>query len=62
MQRATQIQDLQQQRDSLLRERGDAQQFSQTLRQKLQELRLKAEQERVALEIFVRGIQGSCAS
>lgn len=33
--RATQIQDLQQQRDSLLRERGDARQDSQTLQQEL---------------------------
>ncbi|MFZ3183983.1 MAG: DNA-binding protein [Pseudomonas sp.] len=56
-QRVTQIQDLKQQRDSLLRERGDAQQFSQTLRQELQELRLKAEQERVAQEIYVRGVE-----
>jgi chromosome segregation ATPase len=56
-QRATQIQDLQQQRDSLLRERGDAHQHSQTLHQELQELRLKAEQERVAQEIYVRGVE-----
>lgn len=54
-QRATQIQD--QQRDSLLRERGDAQQHSQTLQQELQELRLKAEQERAAQEIYVRGVE-----
>ncbi|MBC8978831.1 DNA-binding protein [Pseudomonas lurida] len=53
--RSTQIQDLQQQRDSLLRERGDAQQHCQTLHQELQELRLKADQERVAQEIYVRG-------
>ncbi|MDY7533229.1 DNA-binding protein [Pseudomonas sp. Bout1] len=56
-QRATQIQDLQQQRNSLLRERGDAQQHNQTLHQELQELRLKAEQERVAQEIYVRGVE-----
>lgn len=56
-QRATQILDLQQQRDSLLRQRSDAQQHSQTLHQELQELRLKAEQERVAQEIYVRGVE-----
>jgi chromosome segregation ATPase len=56
-QRATQIQDLLLQRDSLLRERGDAQQRSQTLQQELHALRLKAEQERVAQEIYVRGIE-----
>lgn len=50
-QRATQIQDLQQRRESLLRELGHAQQHSQTLHQELQELRLKAEQERVAQEL-----------
>lgn len=55
--RSTQIQDLQQQRDSLLRERGDAQQHSQTLHQELQELRLKTDQERVAQEIYVRGVE-----
>ncbi|KMM77958.1 DNA-binding protein [Pseudomonas deceptionensis] len=56
-QRATQILDLQQQRDSLLRERGDGQQHSQTLHQELNDLRRKAEQERVAQEIYVRGVE-----
>lgn len=46
--RTTQIQGLQQQRDNLVRERSDARQHSQTLQLELQELRLKAEQERVA--------------
>ncbi|MBC8982344.1 DNA-binding protein [Pseudomonas lurida] len=56
-QRVKQIQDLRHQRDSLLRERGDAQQHSQTLHQQLQDLRLKADQERVAQEIYVRGVE-----
>ncbi|WP_426128990.1 DNA-binding protein [Pseudomonas sp. DWP1b1] len=56
-QRAAQIQDLLQQRDSLLRERSDAQQHSHTLHQGLQELRFKAEQERVALEIYVHAVE-----
>ena len=56
-QRGTQILDLQQQRDSLLRERGDGQQHSQTLHQELNDLRRKAEQERVAQEIYVRGVE-----
>lgn len=56
-QRATQILDLQQQRESLLRERGDGQQHSQTLHQELNDLRRKAEQERVAQEIYVRGVE-----
>ena len=56
-QRETQIHDLQQQRDSLLRERSDAQQRSLILQQGLQELRLKAEQERAAQEVYVRGVE-----
>lgn len=56
-QRATHLLDLQQQRDSLLRERGDGQQHSQTLHQELNDLRRKAEQERVAQEIYVRGVE-----
>ena len=56
-QRQTQIQDLQQQRDSLLRDCGDARQHSQTLQQELLELRLKVEQERVAQENYLRGVE-----
>ena len=55
--RTTQIQDLQQQRDSLLRDCGDARQHSQTLQQELLELRLKVEQERVAQENYLRGVE-----
>ncbi|WP_371321782.1 hypothetical protein [Pseudomonas sp. PDM32] len=56
-QRAAQIQDLQQQREGLLRERHEAHQQNLTLQQELQELRLKAEQERVAQESYVRGVE-----
>lgn len=51
-QRAAQIQDLQQQREGLLRERLEAHQQNLTLLQELQELRLKAEQ-----ESYVRGVE-----
>lgn len=56
-QRQTQIDDLQQQRDSLVHERREAQQHSQELQQELQALRLKADQERVAQETYVRGVE-----
>ncbi|NTZ94174.1 plasmid replication region [Pseudomonas koreensis] len=56
-QRSTQIQDLQQQRDSLLRDCGDARQHSQTLQLELLELRLKVEQERVAQENYLRRVE-----
>jgi predicted nucleic acid-binding Zn-ribbon protein len=56
-QRQTQIEDLQQQRESLLRERCEVQQHNQTLQQDLQSLRDKAEQERVAQENYVRGVE-----
>ncbi|UUT22863.1 DNA-binding protein [Pseudomonas sp. T8] len=56
-QRQTQIEDLQQQREGLLRERREAQQYNQTLQQDLEALRLKAEQERVAQESYVRGVE-----
>lgn len=56
-QRSTQIQDLQQQRDSLLRDCGDARQHSQTLQQKLLELRLKVEHERVVQQNYLRGVE-----
>jgi hypothetical protein len=55
-QRSTQIQDLQQ-RDSLLRERGDAQEHSQTLHKELQELRLKAEQARTEQQRCTRDLE-----
>ncbi|MBV4482626.1 DNA-binding protein [Pseudomonas khavaziana] len=67
-QRVKQIQDLQHQRDSILRERGDTQQRNQILhrelrelqlntQQELQALRLKAEEERVAQEVYVRSVE-----
>jgi DNA repair exonuclease SbcCD ATPase subunit len=57
VQRQTQIEDLQQQRESLLHERREVQQHSQTLQQELQALWLKAEQERVAQEAYIRGVE-----
>ncbi|MDH2076883.1 DNA-binding protein [Pseudomonas atacamensis] len=56
-QRQTQIDDLQQQRESLAHERREAQQHNLELQQGLQALRLKAEQERVAQETYVRGVE-----
>jgi hypothetical protein len=56
-QRQAQIEDLQQQCKSLLHERREVQQHNQTMQQDLQSLRLKAEQERVAQEIYVRGVE-----
>jgi chromosome segregation ATPase len=56
-QRQTQIEDLQQQRESLLRERGEALLHSKTLQGELQALRLKAEQDRVAQESYLRGVE-----
>lgn len=56
-QRQTQIDDLQQQRESLLHERREAQQHSQALQQDLLETRHRAEQERVAQESYVRGVE-----
>ncbi|MDS0074720.1 hypothetical protein QYE90_23785, partial [Enterobacter hormaechei subsp. xiangfangensis] len=56
-QRQTQIEDLQQRREGWLRERREAQQHSLALQQELQALRLKAEQERVAQESYVRGVE-----
>lgn len=56
-QRQTQIEDLRQQREILLCERGDARQQSQTLQLELQALQLKTEQERVAQESYVRGVE-----
>jgi len=56
-QRQTQIEDLQQQREGLLHERREAQQHNHTLQQDLQALRLKAEQERVTQEGYIRGVE-----
>lgn len=53
----TQIDDLNQQRVSLPHERREAQQHNQELQQELQALRLKADQERVAQENYVRGVE-----
>jgi hypothetical protein len=50
--RQLQIEDLQQLRESLLRERREVQQHNQTLQQDLQALRLKTEQ-----ESYVRGVR-----
>jgi chromosome segregation ATPase len=55
-QRQTQIEDLQLQREVLLCERGETQQQNLTLQQDLQELRLKAERERVAQKVYVREV------
>ncbi|MHC8350860.1 DNA-binding protein [Pseudomonas sp. RT4P38] len=56
-QRQMQIEDLQQQREILLCERGDARQQNQTLQLELQALQLKTEQERVAQESYLRGVE-----
>lgn len=56
-QRQGQIEDLQQQRERLLHERSESQRLNQALQQDLQAQRLKAEQERVAQESYVRGIE-----
>lgn len=45
------------QRESGLHERREVQQHNQTLQQDLQALRLKAEQERVAQEACIRGVE-----
>jgi hypothetical protein len=56
-QRQTQIADMQQQREILLHERREAQEHNQALQQDLESLRLKAEQERVAQEVYIRGVE-----
>lgn len=56
-QRQTQIEDLLHQREDLLLERREVQRQHQTLQQELQALRLKAEQERVVQESYVRGVE-----
>lgn len=57
VQRQAQIEELQQQRDVLRRERHDAQGQNQILQQELHSLRLKAEQERMAQENYLRGVE-----
>lgn len=57
MQRQTLIEELQQQRDALQLERHETQQHNQTLQQELQALRLKAEQEQITQENYLRGIE-----
>lgn len=57
MQRQAQIEELQQQRDVLKRERHDAQGQNQILQQELHLLRLKAEQERITQENYLRGVE-----
>ncbi len=56
-QRQTQIEDLQRQREGLFREHGESRLYNQELQQDLRTTRLKAEQERVALEVYVRGVE-----
>lgn len=56
-QRQTQIEDLRQQRESLLHERREAHDHKQALQQDLESLRFKAEQERVAQEVYIRGVE-----
>lgn len=57
VQRQTLIEELQQQRDALQLERHETQQHNQTLQQELQALRLKAEQEQITQENYLRGIE-----
>jgi chromosome segregation ATPase len=57
VQRQTQIEELQQQRDVLLRERHDTQQQNQALQQGLQTLRQKHEQDRTAQDSYLRGVE-----
>lgn len=57
VQRQAQIEELQQQRDFFKRERHDAQGQNQILQQELHLLRLKAEQERITQENYLRGVE-----
>lgn len=57
VQRQTQIEELQQQRDVLSRERHDTQQQNKALQQDLQALRQKHEQERTAQDSYLRGVE-----
>jgi hypothetical protein len=56
-QRLAQIEDLRQQREELAHERGEARMHAQGLQQQVQDLVLKAEQERIAHQIYVRGVE-----
>lgn len=56
-QRLTQIEDLRQQREELVRERGEAQQHAQGLLQQVQDLAIKLEQDRVDHATYVRGVE-----
>ncbi|WP_082036840.1 DNA-binding protein [Pseudomonas rhodesiae] len=56
-QRVKQIQDLQHQCDSILRDRGDTQQRNQILQRELRALRLKAEEERISQDAYVRSVE-----
>jgi len=55
--RSTQIEELQRQRDVLLRDEHDIQQQNQALHQDLQALRQKNEQDRVTQESYLRGLE-----
>lgn len=56
-QRRLQIEDLQQQREALLAERNQAQQQGQLLQKQLQNLQVRAEQERGSQEAYARGVE-----
>lgn len=57
VQRQAQIEELQQQRDVLLRERLDTQRQNQALQQDFEALRQKHEQERTAKDSYLRGVE-----
>ncbi|MFJ5254075.1 DNA-binding protein [Pseudomonas sp. NPDC088414] len=57
LQRQAQSEELQQQRDVLLRERNDTQQQNQTLQQELQAMRQKHEQDRADRDNYLRGVE-----
>ena len=57
VQRLTQIEDLRQQREELVRERGEAQLRAQGLQQQVQDQALKLEQDRVDHATYVRGVE-----
>lgn len=56
-QRLAQIEDLRQQREELVRERGGAQQHAQGLQQQVQDQALKFEQDRLDYATYVRGVE-----
>lgn len=57
LQRQAQIEELQQQRDLLLRERHETQQQNQALLQDLQALRLRSDQARITQDTYMRGVE-----